>query len=126
MIQRIYDEHAARCSASLFHELTGDLGEHRPTLEEVLTGYLEDRDVQNLVCAYLQWKYGYLVMPPARRPGIAEWEVVLRDSYRREAIVRAKHGSSPVPRDAASLPRGWIDEVFVFSPAGSYGPDRSS
>jgi hypothetical protein len=123
-IQRIHDEHAARWSASLFAELTTGGGEHRPTPDSVLTSYLDDFDVGNLVRAYLQRRLGYLVRPPARRPGCAGWHSVLRDGCGREAIVRARRGWSPVACDVASLPTG-IDRVFVFSPTGSYGPDRA-
>ena len=123
VIQRIYDDHAARRSAVLFDELTGALDEPRPTLDEVLTSFLCDREVQDLACLYLQRRYGFLVRPTARRPGIAEWEAVLRDGYGREAIVRARRGGSVVPRDAAVLPTDAVDQVFVFSPTGTYGPD---
>lgn len=123
VIQRIYDEHAARRSALLFDELTGAVSERRPTLEEVLSSYLDDREVLDLVCVFLQRRFGYRVRPPARRPGIAAWEDVLRDSYQREAIVRARCGRSVVPRSAALLPSDAVDQVFVFSPTGTYGPD---
>jgi hypothetical protein len=124
-IQRIHDEHAARWSASVFAELTANRGENRPTLDDVLTSYLDDRDVRNLVRAYLQRRLGYLVRPPARRPGLAGWNPVLRDGHGCEAIVRARRGWSRVARDASSLPTG-IDRVFVFSPTGSYGPDPAA
>ncbi len=123
VIQRIYDDRVALRSESLFAELTAQSETPRPTLDEVLIGYLDDRDVQNLVCAFLQHKFGYLIRRPARRPGIAAWEYVLRDAYRREAVVRAKRGWSVVARDAPSLPGDVIDQVFVFSPTGTYGPD---
>ena len=48
---------------------------------------------------------------------------MLRDGYGREAIVRARRGGSVVPRDAAVLPTDAVDQVFVFSPTGTYGPD---
>jgi hypothetical protein len=123
VIQRIYDEHAARRSRSLFDELTADPAAARPTLDEVLTSYLDDRDVLNLVVAYLQNRLGYLVRPPIRRPGLPAWEYILRDGYRREAVVRARRGFAQVPRDAASLPSDAIEQIFVFSPTGTYGPD---
>lgn len=126
VIQRIDDELAARQSASLFAELTGEGGEGRPTLDEVLTSYLDDRDVLDLVRVYLQRRFGYLVRPPARRPAMLGWEDVLRDRVGRKAIVRARCGWSVVPRVAASLPSGAVDQVFVFSPTGTYGPDPAA
>ncbi len=123
VIQRIHDDHATQRSEWLFDELTGGPGAARPTLDEVLTSYLDDKDVHSLVCTYLQRRFGYLAMPPARHPGVSAWEYVLRDGYRRQAIVRARRGWSPVPRDAPSLAADRIDDVFVFSPTGSYGPD---
>jgi len=123
VIQRIYDEYAARRSASLFDELTTYPGARRPTLDDVLTTYLDDRDVHNVVRAYLQVRLGYLVGPAARRPGLAAHELILRDPRRREAIVRARRGWSRVPRDADSLPTDVVDQVYVFSPTGTYGPD---
>ena len=122
VIQRIYDELAARQSASLFDELTGESGEGRPTLGEVLTSYLDDRDLLDLVRVYLQKRFGYLVRRPARRATMVGWEDVLCDSFGRQAIARARRGWSVVPR-AASLPTEAVDQVFVFSPTGTYGPD---
>jgi hypothetical protein len=121
-IQRIHDEHAARWSASLFAELTADGGERRPTLDDVLTSYLDDVDVRSLVRVYLQRRCGYLVKQPRRRPGLAAWDYVLRDGHGRKAIVRARRGWSRVPCDARSLPTD-VDRVYVFSPTGTYGPD---
>ncbi len=126
VIQRIYDEHAARRSASLFAELTAAPGEHRPTLDEVLTTYLDDREVQDLVRVYLQRRHGYLVRPSGRRPGLAPWEYVLRDARGREALVRARRGYSCVPRDPGSLPTDAVDLVYVFSPTGTYGPNPAA
>jgi len=126
VIQRIYDEHAARRSASLFAELTAAPGEHRPTLDDVLTTYLDDHEVQSLVSVYLQRRYGYLVRPRGRRPGLAPWEYVLRDAQGREALVRARRGFSCVPRDPGSLPADAVDFVYVFSPTGTYGPNPAA
>ena len=126
VIQRIYDEHAARRSASLFAELTAPPGEHQPTLDDVLTTYLDDHEVQNLVCVYLQRRHGYLVRPCGRRPGLAPWEYVLRDARGREALVRARRGFSCVPRDPGSLPTDAVDLVYVFSPTGTYGPNPAA
>jgi hypothetical protein len=123
VIQRIYDERVALRSKSLFDELTAQGERPRPTLDEVLTSYLDDWDVQNLVCAFVQRKFGYLIRRATRRPGVAAWEYVLRDGYGHQAVVRAKRGWSPVARDAPSLPGDAIDQVFVFSPTGTYGPD---
>jgi len=126
VIQRIYDEHAARRSAALFAELTAAPGQHCPTLDEVLTTYLDDREVQNLVSAYLQRRRGYLVRPRGRRPGLAPWEYVLRNADGREALVRARRGFSCVPRDPGSLPADAVDVVYVFSPTGTYGPNPAA
>lgn len=122
VIRRIYDQHAARRSALLFEQLTGELGDRRLTLDEVLTSYLDDRDVRHHVHAYLQQKFSYLLRRPARRLGDAGWEDVLCDSDGGHAVVRARHGWSRVPRDADSFPTHAVDEVFVFSPTGTYGP----
>ncbi|MGA2924825.1 MAG: hypothetical protein ABSG43_02335 [Solirubrobacteraceae bacterium] len=126
VIQRIFDEHAARRSAAVFAELTAPPGEHQLTLDEVLTTYLDDRDVQQLVSGYLQRRYGYLVRPWVRRPGLAGWEYVLRDGHGREALVRARRGFSCVPRDPGSLPSRAVDLVYVFSPTGTYGPNPAA
>lgn len=122
VIQQIYDELAARQSALLFAELTGDWDEGRPTLDDMLTSYLDDRDVLDLVRAYLQETFGYPVRRPARRRTLGS-EDVLRDSFGHEAIVRARRGGSVVRCTAASLSTGAVDQVFVFSPTGTYGPD---
>ena len=123
VIQRIYDEVVARQSASLFAELTGEWGGGRPTLDDVLTSYLDDRDVLDLVRAYLHRTFGYLIRRPARRRTVAGSEDVLRDSFGREAVVRARRGGSAVSCIAASLATGAVDQVFVFSPTGTYGPN---
>lgn len=120
VIQWIHDEFAARQSAALFAELTGGT---RPTLNDMLTSYLDDRDILDLVRAYLQRRFGFLVRRPARRRTVVGWEDVLRDSFGREAIVRVRRGGSVVSRAAASLSTGPVDQVFVFSPTGTYGPD---
>jgi len=126
VIQRIYDDHLTRRSERLFDELAAEPDLPRPTLDEVLTDYLDDTDVYSLVCAYIQRRFGYLAMPPARRPGLGSWEYVLRDGYGCEAIVRAKRGGSIVSCNAPSLPADVIDRVFVFSPTGTYGAERAS
>jgi hypothetical protein len=122
-IQRIDDESAARRSGSLFAALAPDSGDGAPTLDQVLTGYLDDDDVENLVCVYLQNRLGYLLRPTSAGPGIAANEYVLRDAHRHEALVWARRGHSRVPRDARSLPTDAVDQVFVFSPTDTYGPD---
>ena len=123
MIQWIQDEFGARQSASLFAELTGgDWGDGRLTLNDVLRSYLDDRDVLDLVRAYLQRTFGYPVRRPARHRIVGS-EDVLRDSFGHDAIVRARRGGSVVPCTAASLSTGAVDQVFVFSPTGTYGPD---
>jgi hypothetical protein len=122
-IQRIDDEAAARRSASLFAALAPDSGNGAPTLDRVLTGYLDDEDVENLVCVYLQNRLGYLLRSTSAGPGIATDEYVLRDADRHEALVWAKRGHSLVARDARTLPTDAVDQVFVFSPTDTYGPD---
>lgn len=122
-IQRIYDPVSARRSAALFAELSQEPPGDRPSLEEVLTSYLDDRDLEDLVCVYLKSRLGYLPRPPSRGSGIAAFKYMLRDTDRRSAIVRARRGYAAMARDAGSLPTDAVDEVFVFSPTGTYGPD---
>jgi hypothetical protein len=122
-IQRVDDEPAARRSASLFAALAPDSGNGAPTLDRVLTRYLDDEDIENLVCVYLQNRLGYLVRSASAGPGIATDEYVLRDADRHEALVWARRGHSLVPRDARTLPTDAVDQVFVFSPTDTYGPD---
>ena len=37
--------------------------------------------------------------------------------------MHARSGGTLVARDAQSLPTEFVDEVFVFSPTNTYGPD---
>lgn len=123
MIQRIHDSVTARRSAALFAELADGPGSHRPSLDEMLTGYLDDRDLEDLVCVYLQSRHGYLPRPPSRNLGIAAFKHMLRESDRRSAIIRARRGHAALARDAGSLPSDAVDLIFVFSPTDTYGPD---
>ncbi len=122
-LQHVYDPVAARRSAATFAELalTPSLG--APSLDDVMSEYLGDDDLEALVSAYLQDRHGYLARPlPARFEAGAPTHA-LRGAQSGWAVVRAKRGHQLLARDASSLPGGSVDEVFVFSPTGTYGPD---
>jgi hypothetical protein len=93
------------------------------TLEQVLTDHLSDEDLENLLCVFLQSRFGYLVRTGSARGDAAAGEYVLRNAVRNEAVVRARHGHVTVPRDSSSLRADAVDNVFVFSPTNTYGPD---
>jgi hypothetical protein len=123
-LQRIGDESAAAYSASLFAEMIGDPTPWQPTLDQILATCLSAQDLEDLVCVYLQRRYGYLVLPASRRPDTPAYEYVLRhpdDGH--EAVVQVKSGDATVPVDSASLPTAAVERVFVFSPTESYGDD---
>jgi hypothetical protein len=122
-LQHIHDALAARRSASTFAELALAPSLGSPTLDEVMSEYLDDHDLETLVSVYLQNRHGYFARPlPPRFEARADTPA-LRDAHARWAVVRAKRGHQLLARDAQSLPGGPIDEVFVFSPTGTYGPD---
>lgn len=93
------------------------------TLDEVLADRLDDGELENLVCVYLQNRHGYMLRPPSRLSGEVHAGPVFRDADHREAVVCARGGHAPVPRDSQSLLTGAVDRVFVFSPTDTYGPD---
>jgi hypothetical protein len=91
------------------------------TVEQVLSNFLDDDALEELICVYLQNRYGYLVRTPA--PSETHRDYILRNPDRDEALVHARRGGMLVDRDAQSLPAEFVDEVFVFSPTNTYGPD---
>jgi hypothetical protein len=94
-----------------------------PTIEQVLCDYLDDRELETLLCVYLQNRLGYLLRPESRRLQVDADGYVLRNALRDVALVQARRGHVPVPRDARSLGAKQVDHVFVFSPTDTYGPD---
>jgi hypothetical protein len=88
----------------------------------VLADRLDDRELENLVCVYLQNRHGYLLRPASRLSADIDGEWVFRDRDHHEALIRARHGHASVPRDSDSLPTNAVDRVFVFSPTDTYGP----
>jgi hypothetical protein len=92
-----------------------------PTVEQMLTDHLGDDALEELICVYLQNRYGYLVR--ARTPAAAGYDYVLRNAARTEVLVHARGGGMLVARDADSLPTDIVDHVLVFSPTNTYGPD---
>jgi len=123
-LQRVLDDAARAYSASLFAELAGDPAPWQPTLDHILTTCLSAKDLEDLVCAYLQRERGYLVLAASRRVGTPAYEYVLRhpdDGH--EAVAQVKGGHAAVSVDAASLPTAEVERVYAFSPTGSYGGD---
>lgn len=91
------------------------------TVKQILTDHLSERALEELICVYLQNRHGYLVRPRTAR--VSEYDYVLRNPARDEALVHARAGDTLVARDAHSLPTDIVDHVFVFSPTNTYGPD---
>jgi hypothetical protein len=91
------------------------------TLQQILADRLEDDALEQLVCVYLQNRYGYLVR--SRPPGAVDHGYLLRNAAHKQALVRARSRHTLVARDEASLPTHTVDHVFVFSPTNTYGPD---
>lgn len=89
----------------------------------MLQSCLTAQDLEDLVAVYIQRRHGYLVLPGSRRPDTPAYEYVLRHPDGRTAVVQVKGGRATVRRDANALPIDSVDEVFVFSPTGSYGND---
>ena len=83
-----------------------------PTVEQMLTDHLGDDALEELICVYLQNRYGYLVR--ARTPAAAGYDYVLRNAARTEVLVHARSGGMLVARDADSLPTDIVDHVLVF------------
>jgi hypothetical protein len=123
-IQRVYDEHTAWHSASLFAELDEDRDPARLTLDEILARCLSDEQVRHRVCRYLHRRCGYLRRPPLLQPMFGAWEYVLPARNGGRAIIRAGRGCSLVPRTAGPVPARAADRIFVFSPTGTYSRDR--
>jgi hypothetical protein len=94
-----------------------------PTLEQVLCDYLDDQELETLLCVYLQNRLGYLLRPVSRQPPVDADGYVLRNALRDVALVHARRGHVAVARDARSLGAQEVDRVFVFSPTDTYGPD---
>jgi hypothetical protein len=94
-----------------------------PTIEQVLCDCLDEEELENLLCVYLQNRLGYLLRPCSRRPDVHADGYVLRGRMHDVAVVHACPGHVPVPRDAGSLGARDVDHVFVFSPTDTYGPD---
>jgi hypothetical protein len=91
------------------------------TVEQILADYLDDEALEQLICVYLQNRFGYLMRTGAPRP--ASYDYILRNTAHNEAVVHARGGDTLVARDAYSLPTSAVDHVFVFSPTNTYGPD---
>jgi hypothetical protein len=91
------------------------------TVQQMLTEHLDDDALEELICVYLQNRYGYLVR--TRTPDAAGHDYVLRNAARTEVLVHARGGGMLVARDADSLPTDIVEYVVVFSPTNSYGPD---
>jgi hypothetical protein len=91
------------------------------TVGQILSNVLDDDALEELICVYLQNRYGYLVRTSAL--SVAPNDYILRDAARNEALVHARGGGALVARDAHSLPTDVVDQVFVFSPTNTYGPD---
>lgn len=91
------------------------------TVEQILTDRLDDDALEELVCVYLQNRFGYLVRT-SRSPAVG-YDYVLRNAARGEAVVHARRADTLVARDASSLPTDAVDQVFVFSPTNTYGAD---
>lgn len=121
-LQRVHDAGAGRYSAALYGTLTGQPLTPSLTLEEILRSCLDAQDLEDLICVYLQRRYGYLAVPGRRQPDTPAYEYVLRHPDGHEAVVQVKRGHAPVLRDAQSLPTEAVDRVYVFSPSGTYGP----
>lgn len=127
-LQSISDKAAARYSASLFAQLTGEAsatGAWQPTLQEVVTTLLSSREVEDLVAMYLQRRRGYLVSPQARRKDTPAYEYALRHPDGHVAVAQVKVGHSSVPQDQASLPVDAADRVFVFQTQGNYSGEAA-
>ncbi len=122
VIQRLYDQLATSHSAQLFDQLTSTPDQRPLTLEDILANHLGDDQVRTLVAHYLHYRHGYMLRPPRLRSLSGAWEYVARDGLRREAIIRAGRGFSPVPR-AAAIPDDAEIKLFAFSPTDTYGPD---
>lgn len=95
--------------------------QRRPTLEDILTRQLDDDALEDLICVYLQNRFGYLVRNATGRA--PDYDYVLRNCDGEEALVHTRAGEEPVARDASALPAGAADRWFVFSPTNTYGPD---
>jgi hypothetical protein len=75
-----------------------------PTLDEVLTTHLEDEQLEELVCVYLQNRFGYLVRD----------DYVLCHPEREAATVQVR--SRP--------PRRTVERVYAFRPTARTGLPR--
>jgi hypothetical protein len=93
------------------------------TIEQVLCNCLDDDELEILLCVYLQNRLGYLLRPVSRQAQFGPDGYVLRKGLDHVALVSARRGHIPVPRDAGSLGAPEVDHVFVFSPTDTYGPD---
>jgi hypothetical protein len=91
------------------------------TVQQILTDHLDDDALEELICVYLQNRYGYLVR--TRTPDAVGYDYVLRNAARIEVLVHARGEVSVVVRDAHSLPTDIVEYVLVFSPTNTYGPD---
>ena len=94
-IQRIHDPVTARRTATMFAELTRDAEPRSLTLDEVLTEYLDDHDLEHLISVYLQNRHGYFARPLPTRLGSSTYEHVLRDAQARRASHPRATGPPP-------------------------------
>src|SRR4051794_1264810 len=123
---RVWDDSAARYSALIWAQKTGQPYAWRASVQDVLNTLLSPFDVQDLVAAYLQAERGWLLFPSRLSDSTAAYEYVLRDPATGDNYaVQVKTGQSEIELRALELAaalQGWV----VFSTAGAYrGRKRS-
>jgi hypothetical protein len=117
---RVKDHGAARYSALLWADLTGEEYVWSPTVDEILVSLLSPLDVEDLVAAYLQVKRGWLLLPSRLNSNTAAYEYVLIEPKTgHQYAVQVKTGTSTAfdlsRLDTAKDLQGWV----VYATDGS-------
>jgi hypothetical protein len=123
---QIHNEFARRMTPRLYATLNGKKPNPLPIApEDVIREQLHPGDVEDLVCAFLQVRHSYMVLPGSHLPNTPAYEQVLisRDNGQR-AIFQVKSGDRPVDLEQLRKAAGDDALAFAYSTTGNYPGSR--